>query len=66
MHTWSKPEDDEHSNGVIIEPKTLSASKAERSEYKTVRGVFSSGQCIRESIYKSFVIDNPSGGKLGN
>ena len=46
---------------AIIKPDTISASKAERSEYKLVRDVFSSGKCVRESIYKTFQIENPTG-----
>ena len=46
---------------IFIDVCTISASKAERSEYKLVRDLFSSDKCLRESMYSSFRIDNTSG-----
>ena len=40
---------------------TYSAEPTEREEAKVVRGIFSSGQCLRTALYRSFSIENPAG-----
>ena len=41
--------------------RNFPASPAERAEYKKVRSVFASKDCIRDNIFAPFKIENPTG-----
>lgn len=41
--------------------ETFSASPAERAEHKQVRNLYSSTECIRESVFSPFKIEKPTG-----
>lgn len=41
--------------------KLISATPAEREEYKLVKGAFNNGDCIRKSLYESFRVENVKG-----
>ena len=41
--------------------KLLSATPAERAEYKLVKGAFNNGECVRRSLYQSFKVENVRG-----